>query len=89
MLGRKRQEGVEVEVRGHVMSGSTPVLDLTRVTPTLSVSGKAVRLMLTFAGGEGEIVFECSRVVHAEFAGQTGEKALASILAAYGVRQLA
>jgi hypothetical protein len=89
MLRRKRRGGDDVEVRGQVMSGSTPVLDLTRVTPTIDVSGKAVRLVLTFADGEGEIVFECNRVVNAEFAGQTGEKALASILAAYGVRQRA
>jgi hypothetical protein len=87
MLGRKRRDSDEVEVRGQVISGSTPVLDLARVTPALAVSGKSVRVVLTFAGGEGEIVFECSRVVHAEFAGQTGEKALASILTAYGVRQ--
>jgi hypothetical protein len=77
------------EVSGRVFTGSSPVLDLTRVTPTLSVSGKTVRLELSFAQGEALIVFECSRVVHAQFAGQTGEKALASILAAYGVRQLA
>jgi len=86
---RGRSRGADVEVSGRVFTGSSPVLDLTRVTPTLSVNGKAVRLVLSFAGGEGVIVFECSRVVNAEFAGQTGEEALASILSVYGVGQLA
>ena len=89
LVKRGRSRGADVEVSGRVFTGSSPVLDLTRVTPTLSVNGKTVRLVLSFAGGEGVVVFECSRVVNAEFAGQTGEEALASILSVYGVGQLA
>ncbi len=84
---RRRAPDALDNVTGTVFSGSSPVMELMHVKPMFSVSGKTVRLVLTFAHGEGVVVFECNRVVHARFAGQTGEEALASILTAYGVRQ--
>jgi hypothetical protein len=85
LLGRGRRPSAAPAARGRVLTGATPVLDLPGVRPALSVRGDTVRLVLTFASGEGTVVFEISRVVHAEFAGQHGERALASILAAYGI----
>src|SRR6266545_3968508 len=49
--------------------GSLGVMDLTEVTQAISLGA-----------GEGSIVFEAGRVVHAEFSGRTGEKAFAAMV---------
>ncbi len=60
--------------------GSLGVMDLTEVTQAISLGGKTGRLILSLAAGEGSIVFEAGRVVHAEFSGRTGEKAFAAMV---------
>ncbi|HET8578768.1 MAG TPA: DUF4388 domain-containing protein [Methylomirabilota bacterium] len=60
--------------------GSLGVMDLTEVTQAISLGGKTGRLILSLQGGEGSIVFEAGRVVHAEFSGLTGEKAFAAMV---------
>ena len=62
--------------------GSLGVMDLTEVTQAISLGGKTGRLMLSLDAGEGSIVFEAGRVVHAEFSGRTGEKAFAAMVSA-------
>lgn len=60
--------------------GSLGVMDLTEVTQAISLGGKTGHLVLTMAAGEGGIVFEGGRVVHAEFAGLRGEQAFAALV---------
>jgi len=60
--------------------GSFGVLDLTEVTQTIALGGKTGRLSLQLAAGEGSLYFEAGRVVHADFAGRTGEGAFAAMV---------
>ena len=60
--------------------GSFGVLDLTEVTQTIALGGKTGRLSLQLAAGEGSLYFEAGRVVHADFAGRTGEDAFAAMV---------
>lgn len=62
--------------------GSLGVMDLTELTQVISLGVKTGELLLSLSGGEGIIVFESGRVVHAEFAGRTGEPAFAAMVAA-------
>jgi CheY-like chemotaxis protein len=62
--------------------GSLGVMDLTEVTQAISLGGKTGRLLLSLQAGEGSIVFEAGRVIHAEFSGQAGEKAFAAMVSA-------
>src|SRR6266545_2838611 len=55
-------------------------VDMTEVTQAISLGGKTGRLILSLQAGEGSIVFEAGRVVHAEFSGRTGEKAFAAMV---------
>ena len=62
--------------------GSLGVMDLTELTQVVSLGVKTGELLLSLSGGEGIIVFESGRVIHAEFSGQTGEPAFAAMVAA-------
>ena len=62
--------------------GSLGVMDLTELTQVISLGVKTGELLLSLSGGEGIIVFESGRVIHAEFAGRTGEPAFAAMVAA-------
>jgi CheY-like chemotaxis protein len=62
--------------------GSLGVMDLTELTQVISLGVKTGELLLSLSGGEGSILFEAGRVVHAEFAGKTGEPAFAAMVAA-------
>ncbi len=62
--------------------GSLGVMDLTELTQVISLGVKTGELLLSLSGGEGIIVFESGRVIHAEFAGRTGESAFAAMVAA-------
>ncbi|HEY7654850.1 MAG TPA: DUF4388 domain-containing protein [Methylomirabilota bacterium] len=62
--------------------GSLGVMDLTELTQVISLGVKTGELLLSLSGGEGIIVFESGRVVHAEFSGRTGEPAFAALVAA-------
>jgi CheY-like chemotaxis protein len=62
--------------------GSLGVMDLTELTQVISLGVKTGELILSLSGGEGLIVFETGRVIHAEFSGRTGEAAFAALVAA-------
>jgi len=61
--------------------GSFGVLDLTEVTQAIALGGKTGRLALRLSAGEGALLFDGGRVVHAEFDGRTGEAAFAAMVA--------
>ncbi len=62
--------------------GSLGVMDLTELTQVISLGVKTGELLLSLSGGEGIIVFESGRVIHAEFSGRAGEAAFAAMVAA-------
>ncbi|MEX2224516.1 MAG: DUF4388 domain-containing protein [Candidatus Rokuibacteriota bacterium] len=62
--------------------GSLGVMDLTELTQVISLGVKTGELLLSLSGGEGSILFEAGRVVHAEFSGKTGEPAFAAMVVA-------
>jgi CheY-like chemotaxis protein len=68
------------EVGTRTFEGSFGVLDLTEVTQAIALGGKTGRLLLQLATGEGSLLFDSGRVVHAEFAGRTGESAFAALV---------
>lgn len=75
-----RVETPRPEVRGRTFEGSFGALDLTEVTQAIALGGKTGRLSLQLAAGEGSLLFDFGRVVHAEFAGRTGESAFAALV---------
>jgi CheY-like chemotaxis protein len=62
--------------------GSLGVMDLTELTQVISLGVKTGELILSLSKGEGVILFDAGRVVHAEFAGRSGEPAFAAMVAA-------
>lgn len=62
--------------------GSLGVMDLTELTQVISLGVKTGELLLSLSGGEGSILFEAGRVVHAEFSGTSGEPAFAALVVA-------
>ena len=72
---------VEVAARSS-FQGSLGVMDLTELTQVISLGVKTGELQLSLSKGEGVILFEAGRVVHAEFAGRSGESAFAAMVAA-------
>jgi CheY-like chemotaxis protein len=68
------------EVVRRTFEGSFGVLDLTEVTQAIALGGKTGRLFLQLTAGEGSLLFDSGRVVHAEFAGLTGESAFAALV---------
>lgn len=61
------------------LQGSLAVMDMTEVAQAVSIGRKSGRLVLSLPAGEGVILFETGWVVHAEFGGETGEKAFNAI----------
>jgi CheY-like chemotaxis protein len=72
---------VEVASRSS-FQGSLGVMDLTELTQVISLGVKTGELVLSLSKGEGLILFEAGRVVHAEFAERSGEPAFAAMVAA-------
>lgn len=62
--------------------GSLGVMDLTELTQVISLGVKTGELLLSLSGGEGSILFEAGRVIHADFSGKTGEPAFAAMVGA-------
>jgi CheY-like chemotaxis protein len=62
--------------------GSLGVMDLTELTQVISLGVKTGELLLSLSKGEGIILFDAGRVVHAEFAERSGEPAFAAMVAA-------
>jgi DNA-binding response OmpR family regulator len=67
---------------GPTLQGSLAVMDLTEVTQAVSIGRKTGRLVLSLKVGKGAILFDSGRVVHAEFAGKTGEGAFNALVVA-------
>jgi len=70
------------EAGARTFEGSFGVLDLTEVTQAIALGGKTGRLSLELTAGEGSLLFDSGRVVHAEFDSRTGESAFAAMVSA-------
>ncbi len=68
------------EAPAGTLQGSLAVMDLTEVTQAVSIGRKTGRLVLSLKAGQGAILFDSGRVVHAEFAGKTGEGAFNALV---------
>ena len=62
------------------LQGSLDVMDLPEVTQAIALGGKTGSLVVAFSAGEGRMLFQVGRLVHATFAGQTGEDAFAALI---------
>jgi CheY-like chemotaxis protein len=62
------------------LQGSLDVMDLAEVTQAIALGGKTGSLVVAFVAGEGRMLFQVGRLVHASFAGQTGEHAFAALI---------
>lgn len=70
------------EAQAAALQGSLAVMDLTEVTQAVAVGRKTGRLALSLPAGEGVVLFEAGRVVHAEFGKEKGEKAFNALVMA-------
>jgi hypothetical protein len=57
-------------------------MDLTEVAQAVAIGRKTGRLLLSLPGGEGVMLFESGRVVHAEFGKEKGEGAFNALVMA-------
>jgi hypothetical protein len=62
------------------LQGSLDVMDLAEVTQAIALGGKTGSLLVAFSAGEGRMLFQVGRLVHASFAEQTGEDAFAALI---------
>jgi DNA-binding response OmpR family regulator len=70
------------EAPAATLQGSLAVMDLTEVAQAVSIGRKTGRLVLSLKVGQGAILFDSGRPVHAEFAGKTGEVAFNALVVA-------
>jgi CheY-like chemotaxis protein len=63
-------------------TGSLSAMDITELIQALSVGGKTGRLVLSLAAGEATVVIEGGLIVHAAYAGRTGESAFGALVSA-------
>jgi len=68
------------EMVERTLEGSFGVLDLAEVTQAIALGGKTGQLSLQLAAGDGTIVFDSGRIVHAEFSGRNGESAFGAMI---------
>jgi CheY-like chemotaxis protein len=68
------------EAAERTLEGSFGVLDLAEVTQAIALGGKTGQLSLQLQAGEGTIVFDSGRIVHAEFGGRNGESAFGAMI---------
>jgi CheY-like chemotaxis protein len=62
--------------------GSLGAMDLSEVTQAIALGGKTGCLMVSLTAGQGAVLFENGRIVHAGFRGLAGEKAFAALMSA-------
>jgi CheY-like chemotaxis protein len=67
---------------GPTFQGSLDIMDLADLTQAMGNSGKTGHLTVRLAHGDGVIVFEAGRVVHAEHEGRFGEVAFGTLVSA-------
>jgi DNA-binding response OmpR family regulator len=65
----------------HGLRGSLAVIDLPDLAQAIALGAKTGNLLLTLEAGEGSVLFDRGRVVHAEFGALTGERAFAALVA--------
>jgi len=70
------------EAGARTFEGSFGVLDLTEVVQAIALGGKTGRLSLDLEAGDGWLLFDSGRVVHAEFDSRSGESAFAAMVGA-------
>jgi DNA-binding response OmpR family regulator len=63
------------------LRGSLAVMDLPDLAQAIALGSKTGHLRLTLGTGDGQIVFDRGRVVHAQFGGLAGERAFAALVA--------
>ncbi len=76
--------GDPAETPAPSLGGSLGAMDLVEVLQTLAAAGKTGRLAIVLPSGHGELVVEGGRVIHATFAGLTGEPAVEALVDAAG-----
>ena len=64
------------------LQGSLDAMDLAEVTQAIALGGKTGSLVVSLGAGNGTILFQNGRVVHANFCQAAGEKAFAAIVSA-------
>jgi CheY-like chemotaxis protein len=74
--------GPKPAAHGASFQGSLGVMDLAEVTQAISLGGKTGCLIVVLSAGEGAMLFEAGRLVHASFVGKTGEDAFALLIQA-------
>lgn len=62
--------------------GSLGVMDLAEVTQAISLGGKTGCLVVALSLGEGAMLFDAGRLVHARFLDKTGEEAFGALVSA-------
>ena len=62
------------------LRGSLDVMDLAEVAQAIALGGKTGHLVLALAAGEGTVVFDRGRIVHAEFGQLVGEPAFTALV---------
>lgn len=73
---------VPMEVSKDTFQGSLGVMGLAEVTQAIALGGKTGCLIVSLDGGQGAVLFESGRVVHAGFRTLTGEQAFAALVVA-------
>ena len=69
-----------VAAGGAAFQGSLGVMDLAEVTQAIALGGKTGCLVVAVSLGEGAMLFEGGRLVHASFLGKTGEEAFGALI---------
>ena len=70
------------EPAAQVMRGTLDVMDLPALAQAIAMGGKTGRLTVGLGGGAGALEFENGQLVHAEFAGESGEQAFTDLVCA-------
>ena len=73
-------EPVPVAAAPEGLRGSLDVMDLAEVAQAIALGGKTGHLVLALASGEGTVVFDRGRIVHAEFGQLVGEPAFTALV---------
>jgi CheY-like chemotaxis protein len=64
------------------LRGSLEVMELPEVAQAIALGQKTGRLSLTMPAGDGLLVFEAGRIIHAEYGALSGPRAFAALIAA-------
>ena len=73
-------EPVPVAAAPEGLRGSLDVMDLAEVAQAIALGGKTGHLVLALTSGEGTVVFDRGRIVHAEFGQLVGEPAFTALV---------